>query len=722
MMRIAILLFLAQSLRGQSLTLSLTDPHPYRQGELVRAEIHLPDSQEWQFAGVLLDPPSSCGTLQNPCFLQASHFGGGVSYPRNLPHDLNSYLPQLAPGQYRVTALARKLVPIERNSAHSSYGYGTPSEYARSAPVFIQIIAADSAWVRQTIARCIGILTAPPTREANDAETRNDAAQQLSFLNDPAAWSADLALLPQDENVLLAGLGHGRPQARVCDLMQARIPAPTQSVSSSYLYRLSEICAEANLPPQPTPPAGAQRPGTVSAVISATPPAATPAAPDPKMQAWLEQRRAYIDNVLDSASSTLAASLPSKQTPAKWDAFATLLQRVDQLQTDRRPIPTWLPLLSAEFVRAFPSVETPRKQYLLDLYANTVNTPDLAPLLENVLDSWKPGDYYEAPHSAIRALARIAPDRAHARILAELTKEKTWLDEASLELLPPSDVPPMDDALIEALARDQRTGGWSPTLRMAAIARYATRRALPRIRAIFESQQNPCQPELAAYFVRVDPAYADRIFHAHPWDMHAAPPQCTAQYFHRVPPLAMGPPMERYLAAYLMHSDVHLKSTAATVLARYGTASALPALWDAFRYFHEYWKGKDAELEKLGEDVGLEVDLRNAIARGRGWLATDADLHLIESLCTSARCLDETRQDLQAWTPPMRIEIGTQPTGFYGRIAQYFGLDSAAALESKLAQFPAGARFVITAHGAAASHFESEIRRLAAEKGIFIAP
>src|SRR5215831_6730135 len=99
-----------------------------------------------------------------------------------------------------------------------------------------------------------------------------------------------------------------------------------------------------------------------------------------------------------------------------------------------------------------------------------------------LLDAWKPGDYYEAAHSAPRALNRVDPDRARARILAELMKEKTWLDTASLDLLAPSAVPPMDDALIQALA--QRPGGWNAQLSMAAIARYATPKALPRIRAI----------------------------------------------------------------------------------------------------------------------------------------------------------------------------------------------------------------------------------------------
>src|SRR3954453_23506067 len=104
----------------------------------------------------------------------------------------------------------------------------------------------------------------------------------------------------------------------------------------------------------------------------------------------------------------------------------------------------------------------------------------------------------------------------------------------------------MDDALIEALARAQRPGGWNVQLAMSAIARYATPKALPRIRAIYESQQDSCQPELLAYFVRVDPAYSERVFRSHAWDMHAMPPPCTVQYFQRTPPLAINRALEEY--------------------------------------------------------------------------------------------------------------------------------------------------------------------------------
>jgi hypothetical protein len=726
--------------------LRLVTPHTFRQGELIAADLNLPNhppvqtpppAEHWEFAGILLDSPAGCGTVAKPCLPTDPNGGGPGGVDRSglfSPSEhqtlaLNAYLPVLRAGRYRVAALARKLVVGNRGLGSVSYGYADPPQYAVSGAVEIDIVPATADWLRQTIARSTATLSkatlhGPQARASTSYEAQRDAAQQLAFLNDPAAWTASLDLLPNNENVLLTGLARGRPAARVCDLMQARVPAPAQSVSTSYLYRLTEICARANLPPAPPIPASATfRPMAIVGHLSTTPPPATTpvAPPNPELAAWSGKWRAYTQDLLDKATAALAGSLANKQPPAKWEAFATLLQHINQVRANRppEPDPAWIPLLTSEFVRAFPAVEAPRKQYMLDLYAAAIDSPEIVPLLESVLDSWKPGDYYEAAHTALGALHRVDPARAQARILAELAKEKTWLDVGALEMLPAGAVPPMDDALIQSLARAQRSGGWNVPLSMAAIARYATPKALPRMRAIYESQQEPCQPEMMAYFVRVDPAYAERVFRSHAWDMHTAPPPCTVQYFNRTPPLAMNSALERYIAAYLMHGDVHIKSVAAQVLGRYGTTSALPRLWETFRYFHDYWKGKGEDLAQNGEGVGLEVDLRNAIARGRGWLATEADLHLIESLCISGRCIQETRQDLEYLKAPLRIEIMTQPSvGISGRVAQYYGLESVAAMELKLAQFPRGTRFDLYAPGGHSAKTLAEILRFAAEKGL----
>jgi hypothetical protein len=284
---------------------------------------------------------------------------------------------------------------------------------------------------------------------------------------------------------------------------------------------------------------------------------------------------------------------------------------------------------------------------LLSFYASTFRSPEIIPLLESVLDGWKPGNYYEAEWEAIDSLYQIDPARAQARIVSELKKDRTWLDSSQLDMLPASPARFTDDELFDVLTAAQRDGGWNVGLRMTAVAKYATPAALARVKAIYESQENPCQPELMAYFVRVDPAYADRVFHNHPWDMQVAPPQCTMGYFQVTPRIAMGPVLENYMTAYLMHRNVFIKRTVAQSLAQSGSPTALEALWGAFHYFHNYWKGKEAELAQNNEGVQLEVALRNAIARGHNWVTTVSDLRMIDSMCVSQRCLDETREDLR---------------------------------------------------------------------------
>jgi hypothetical protein len=55
-----------------------------------------------------------------------------------------------------------------------------------------------------------------------------------------------------------------------------------------------------------------------------------------------------------------------------------------------------------------------------------------------------------------------------------------------------------------------------------------------------------------------------------------------------------------------------------------------------------------------------------------------------------------------------------------GRGAQYYGLESVAAMESKLAQFPRGTQFVLYAPGGQSARTAAEIHRFATEKGFVV--
>ncbi len=653
----------------------------YQEGELIRAAINFPvarvrSDQRWQFAGFLIEPPRECGTLERPCFWQSTGIFdksdpvvrlGDMPGPVDIT--LNNHLPALRPGHYRLTAVARKLVLTSRSPLSTTYGYADPPRFTVSNAVEFDIRPASAAWVERTIAASVAVLKGPQPGNRESYETRRRAAEQLRFLDTPASWRAALVVMPEEENVLLRGLSATREPARVCELMRSAVSAPEQAVSTYFLNTLVQVCRTS-------------KPVTI-----------------------------------DSMAAELAASLANKLGESRGVALQTLLE---QLQQPSQRLPDWIPIVKREFPRAYATLPVARQSFLLSLYGNALASPEIVPFLEAVLDAWKPGDYYEAPRQALATLFLVDPARARDRIAAELRKPKTWLDVPQLEMLAPDSAHFTDIELIESLAAAQRPGGWNSQLSMAAIALYASPRARSRIRAIYESQDQSCQPELMAYFVRADPEYADRVFHSHPWDMTSEPPPCTVQYFQRTPRLAMGPVLERYIAAYLMHRTVYLKIAAAEALGKFGSPAALPPLWEAFRYLHDYWKDNPAGLEQNGEGVRLEVALRDALARGHNWLAAEPMLSTIQSLCITERCKAETIQDLNVQKAPLRIEISPQPPGFYIRVAQYYGIESLEWLEVKLSQFSRGTRFTIGVHGTSPEMPVQRLQEFAARHGLIL--
>jgi hypothetical protein len=667
MMKHCLAALIALPLLAQVPELRLAEPRVFRQRELIRIDIAgLPDGP-WHVTKVLIDPPPdevpAAGRIRN-----------GLFSPGKPGFLLSDHAPVLAPGTYRVSALV-----------------GDKPTNA----ILITIQPSDREWTSRKLSESVKLV------RAGQAEAR-DAAVQLQLLDEPAAWRASLDLLPLEEGTLLTGFMQTSEPAKVCQLLQNRIPAPEQSVSTYYLQTIVQTCARVSLPAPPRLPAGGQ--AVIVARLSPFPPPAqvSPAPVNKEMAEYAAKRQAFETDLMAKTTAVLAGSLAPKQPEPKVTAFATLLE---YLRRQESP-PEWAAGVHREFVRSYPSFDVSRQRYLLDLFGSAAPPGLVTPLLEATLDSWKPGDYNEAAHTAIRTLSRLDPARARVRLLAELIKPKTWLDANLLALLPAADVPPMDDALL-ALAHDT----WNMQLRRAAIAKYASPRVVAEVKAIQESDPRACQPELAAYFLRVDPDYADQILHNQPSDMQTMPPPCTIQYFERTASIAMHPVLEKYTSAYLMHGVVFVKMLAARSLGKYGSPAVREPLWGAYRYFHEYWNGKAQQLEQNGEGVVLEVELRNALARGTNWLTTEAELTTIESLCISSQCRSETQGDLRSWQQP-RLELYESPLGIHGSVGHYLGLQSLAAMRSKLAQFPSGSTFLASRRAIA------EFGTFAREQGI----
>jgi len=293
------------------------------------------------------------------------------------PFVLNDYVPDLPPGKYAVAALLRKLVLTGRQWRSTSYGYQDPPEYLVSNMLEIEVHPADAAWVAEQIARSVDVLRNGRIRTLAEYESVNKAAEQLGLLDEPAAWRASLDVLPVGETTLLTRLTDTRDPMKVCQLMQARVTALEQSVSRHYLEVLKQICNRAN--------------------------------------------------VDADASAALAGSLARKQPEVKMAALQALLEHIRQKQAADPPLPepAWARDCYREFARAYGGVGVTSRSFLLSMFASTAPAETVVPLLESALNEWKPGDYYETAHSAIRSLHRLDRARAHARLLAELTKPQT---------------------------------------------------------------------------------------------------------------------------------------------------------------------------------------------------------------------------------------------------------------------------------------------------------
>jgi hypothetical protein len=148
----------------------------------------------------------------------------------------------------------------------------------------------------------------------------------------------------------------------------------------------------------------------------------------------------------------------------------------------------------------------------------------------------------------------------------------------------------------------------------------------------------------------------------------------------------MGPVLEKYMAAYLMHGTVNLKKAAAQSLGKFGSPEALGPLWDAFRYFHDYWKGKAAELARTARARAWKWNCATrSRAAGTGWPPTPICGHGIAVRLGALR--GGNQQDLRAWQKPLRLELRGQANA---TVAQYYQFESLADIEEKLGQFRKG--------------------------------
>jgi hypothetical protein len=353
------------------------------------------------------------------------------------------------------------------------------------------------------------------------------------------------------------------------------------------------------------------------------------------------------------------------------------------------------------------------------------------PALETIIGAHLDArDRIDARRAAVMRLNDLDPARGRAALLKELANFRPTLDEKLTSLLPasaiPSAIPDFDDRLLDYLAGS--SGGRVDPGANAdlLIARYLSPRAEARFQQTFEANEAMagCRPSLLAYFVRVDPAYADAWLRRTPWNMHQPLDTCKLRTMTSVSRLAMSPQFEAFLIAHLQHEQVPVKWQAAMALRLYGSANAQKPLLEAFQYFHDWWKDRRADLEKPAYQEGrmLEEALYRAISDGRAWITTDASLQQLSQLCITNRCRQDVAEAADFWIrKPLRLEITAGPYGDWeAAIAHYNSIATIEAIKRKLEQFPKGTEFQLRIRAAPAdrARVAAELRDTAKKNGL----
>ncbi|MCW5965692.1 MAG: hypothetical protein KIT83_16765 [Bryobacterales bacterium] len=724
---------------GITYTLTLETPGPFREMEMIAGTLNFQlDGAEadreaagdiWGFGGLLVDPrPDLPGSPSPSCF-DAEPFcrfrmtswdamGGitdGRSFRERSPSEIliTKHIKALPPGEYRVAALAQKQVVIGKHQGATIYGVPSPPVYAVSNTVRVRIVPATEAWVQTTASQARAtIMELSSPVEYAQYEKRNRAVHQLALLDGPAAWRIQLASAGEANGMVISRMADTQQPAALCELLQQRISMPEQHVGGQYLNAMGTVCSRAHLPPAPTDPGAAAR-------------------PSPEQVEHLRQSIAYSRSLHETYGGRLLHSLNLKSPKAQLAGLEALLL-ISGLYREPNPTegrPNWYDSLPAEFARLLPALPDPRQMDILSSFVEAFPGFAWVPVLEEELGRWT-RDTRNDIGVTFRLLFALDPNRASRLVAAEVNKPESWVSPAVIALVSKDTLGMNDEALVSALEEDISKGSWHrvPWL-YHAVARFASAEMLPRVKAVYAHTPAPCNVELLAYFARVDPEHAAGMLPAMtstvegqrgPQDSATPELFCRGHVLSRLPAIHISPVVERYLIAHLNQPSVHLKAEAALSLRLYGSAKAEEALTAAFRYFHQYWKGRKEELEANREGVRLEATLIESIGRGRAWHIDAARLEALGALCISDDCRAMAERLLAELQQPIEVHVYASLRSFQGWVGPVVGLGSMADMAQHLRLLPRGTRVKINAHGKDSDALRQQLENIAAAQGLVL--
>ena len=596
--------------------------------------------------------------------------------PWTIKLNLNEWVRFTQPGEYRIVVSSGRV-----GVRDPSNSFGTSTITARSNEVALKIVPADLEWQKEILREAVTALDAraPAKQQQTEQYTaRRQALETLRFLGSGDAVR-ELAKRMRGEDsdgldyICMLGLISSADRSVARSALEEALADPDHPIDGNFLYALRMVNSDPNAP-------------TAN---------------------WREAQQKVAEE--------LFAALPGKRGKA---LSISLTTAVNEAWNGNAVPPQTQEKLVSQLISMFDRLPLKEQNSLLSYRWDKISSPAMLPILKRLAQSYhdfpemRESNAYDALQlsaSALRHWYELDPAGARPAIITEIKRPRPRFDARVLGILPDETLPEVDFVLAEHFAASDDLDGSSHLASL--IARYATAAILPQITEKLDPNigkwacaiQNP----ILAYVLRVSPVSAgpriEKAIAVRGKEFSA----CNHGLFQIVAEIQYDPLLEDIGVKSLDDPDPQVAMTAATMLGKFGSPAAESALWQRYSMWTAQWAGRESQLEiAFAEGVNEKVfqlgfgqNLMQALATGKSWLSDKTRLERLSPLTKVRRIQEQLAGYLKMWEDPIvgiSFEHGSGPFPFHARVAQY-EFQSPEALKEKLAQFPSGTKFFLSA-------------------------
>jgi hypothetical protein len=661
------------------------DQREFRIGETIPLQLSFTSSvkNQYQVNGAQYDRSGRMGYEQfnispsegsiDPLPGLVGSMGGLTSFqflttePWTIKLNLNEWVRFTQPGEYRLVVSSNR-VGVRNPSSPS----GTSAVTARSNEITLKIVRGEPAWQKRIFDDAVAILD----RESNGPDqkpTRRQALETLRFLGTAdAARELVKRMRGQDpgglDYVCMLGIISSPERSVARTALEEALADPDHPIDALFLYALRTVSSNTNA----------------------------------NNANWRETQQEDLEPLL--------AALPAKRGQALSISVSTALN--EALNSNAVPQQTTEKLMT-QVVALFDKLPLSEQNTLLGFRWEKIKSPALLPIVKRYAQAYRDFPEMRAePAYELRQLSGTAlkrwyeldPAGARSAIITEISRPRPRYDARVLGLLPDKTLPEVDFVLAENFRAAKDYDGESNVASL--IARYATDAILPQVIEQLDPQigkwacniQNP----LLAYVLRASPDSAGSLIRKAIAARGKGFSACNHDLFQIVSEIHYDPILEDIAIESLNDSDPEVVRTAATMLGKFGSPAAEPALLKRYASWSEQWAGRETQLDKIFSDgfngdndqLTLGLNLTQALGTGRAWLSDKAALQRLSQQTKVRRVRQQLEDYVKLWdNEPLTISIDPS-FGFHAQVVQY-EFQSIDALEEKLTQFASGTKFTI---------------------------